>query len=69
MSDRLFAVKAYSQDAISQSKRSKYQDMIEGQMLAKPLLIRSKSTGVNPFTVDPEDLPQTDEELSFIYAA
>jgi hypothetical protein len=28
MSDRLFKVKAYSQDALSQSKRSKYQDMI-----------------------------------------
>ena len=29
MSDRLFKVKAYAQDALSQSKRSKYQDMIE----------------------------------------
>ena len=35
MSDRLFKVKAYAQDALSQSKRSKYQDMIEGQMVAK----------------------------------
>src|SRR6056300_1888897 len=31
MADRLFKVKAYAQDAMSQSKRSKYQDMIEGQ--------------------------------------
>ena len=38
MADRLFKVKAYAQDAMSQSKRSKYQDMIEGQMAAKPIL-------------------------------
>ena len=38
MSDRIFKVKAYAQDALSQSKRSKYQDMIEGQMAAKDIL-------------------------------
>ena len=40
MNDRLFKVKAYSQDAMSQAKRSKYQDMIESQMLAKDLLLK-----------------------------
>ena len=30
MSDRLFKVKAFAQDAMSQAKRSQYQDMIEG---------------------------------------
>ena len=65
MSDRLFKVKAYSQDAMSQSKRSKYQDMIEGQMIAKPVLNQIKeSTGFNAFTMDPDKLPETDEELS-----
>jgi hypothetical protein len=65
MSDRLFKVKAYSQDAMSQSKRSKYQDMLEGQMAAKDVLTSIKDmTGVNPFMMDPEELPQTDEELS-----
>ena len=65
MSDRQFKVKAYSQDAMSQSKRSKYQEMVEGQMLNKPLLDKiQKNTGVNPFTVDPDTLPQTDEELA-----
>lgn len=64
MSDRLFKVKAYAQDALSQSKRSKYQDMIEGQMVAKPVLEKvQKLTGANPFTVDPESLPKTDDEL------
>jgi hypothetical protein len=36
-----------------------YQEMIEGQMLNKPLLEKiQKNTGVNPFTVRPEELPQ-----------
>jgi hypothetical protein len=65
MSDRLFKVKAYSQDAMSQAKRSKYQDMIEGQMVAKDLLTSIQDqSGVNPFVMNPDDLPNTDEELS-----
>ena len=65
MSDRLFKVKAYAQDAMSQSKRSKYQDMIEGQMAAKDVLTTiQEATGANPFMMDPEELPETDEELS-----
>jgi hypothetical protein len=65
MSDRLFKVKAYAQDAMSQAKRSKYQDMVEGQMAAKDVLATiQESTGVNPFMMDPEELPETDEELS-----
>ena len=65
MSDRLFKVKAYAQDAMSQSKRTKYQDMIEGQMVAKDFLMNlQKKSGVDPFTTDPEELPNTDEELS-----
>jgi len=65
MSDRLFKVKAYAQDAMSQSKRSKYQDMIEGQMAAKDILSTIQSeTGVDPFVMNPDELPATDEELS-----
>lgn len=65
MSDRLFKVKAYAQDAMSQAKRSKYQDMIEGQMVAKDLLTSiQENTGVDPFVMNPDELPNTDEELS-----
>ena len=65
MSDRLFKVKAYAQDAMSQSKRSKYQDMVEGQMAAKDVLTTiQEETGANPFMMNPEELPETDEELS-----
>ena len=65
MSDRLFKVKAYSQDAISQSKRSKFQQLVQGEMLSKDILKNiEQNTGVNPFSVDPEELPSTDEELA-----
>jgi hypothetical protein len=65
MSDRLFKVKAYAQDAMSQAKRSKYQDMVESQMLSKNILeIVKQKTGFNGFTMDPEQLPNDDEELN-----
>ena len=65
MSDRLFKVKVYSQDAMSQEKRGSFQDNIEGQMIAKPVLEQiQKDSGVDPFTMDPDELPKTDEELS-----
>ena len=65
MSDRLFKVSAYAEDAMSQDKRSKFQDMIQGQMAAKDVLTTiQENTGMNPFTMDPDDLPENDEELS-----
>jgi len=65
MQDRLFKVKAYAQDALSQAKRSKYQDMIEGQMAAKDILTTvQKNTGFDPFIMNPDELPASDEELS-----
>tara|TARA_B100000902_G_scaffold108276_3_gene110026 strand:- start:23924 stop:26359 length:2436 start_codon:yes stop_codon:yes gene_type:complete len=65
MQDRLFKVKAYAQDALSQAKRSKYQDMIEGQMAAKDILNTvQQNTGFDPFIMNPDDLPSSDEELS-----
>ena len=65
MSDRLFKVKAYAQDALSQEHRSQYQAMIQGQMDAKEVLTTiQEGTGFNPFTMNPDDLPASDEELS-----
>tara|TARA_R110002051_G_scaffold3672_1_gene19815 strand:- start:3514 stop:5949 length:2436 start_codon:yes stop_codon:yes gene_type:complete len=65
MSDRLFKVNAYAQDAMSQAKRSKYQDMIETQMVGKDLIKKvQEQTGVNAFVMPEEELPNTDEELS-----
>jgi len=54
MSDRLFKAKAYSQDAMSQAKRSKYQEMIEMQMAAKDImLIVKEKTGINTLLYSP----------------
>ena len=65
MSDRLFKVKAYAQDAMSQAKRSKYQDMLEGQMAAKDILsIIQQKTGADPFMMDPAELPESDDEMA-----
>ena len=65
MSDRLFKVKVEAQDALSQANRNKYQDMIEGQMVAKPVLnIIKENSGFDPFVMPPDELPSNDEELS-----
>ena len=65
MSDRLFKVKAYAQDAMSQAKRNKYQDAIEAEMASKEILATIKEkTGVDAFTINPDELPETDEELN-----
>jgi hypothetical protein len=65
MSERLFKVKAYAQDAMSQAKRNKYQEMMESQMAGKEILTKIKDlSGADPFVMDPEELPNTDEELS-----
>ena len=55
MSDRLFKVKAYAQDAMSAEKRNKFQNMIEGQMIARPLLRQiTEDFGVDVFSVPDE---------------
>jgi len=64
MNDRLFKIKAVAQDALSAEKRNEYQEMIEGDMLAKPLLQQIESDfGVNVFQTKEEELPETDAEL------
>lgn len=65
MSERLFKVKAYAQDAMSLSERNKYQDIIETQMAGKDILsIIQENTGANMFVTPPDELPQNDEELA-----
>lgn len=65
MSDRLFRVKAYAQDAVSAERRSKYQDMIEADMTSKDILNQIKdSFGIDAFDTNPDQLPQDSEELN-----
>lgn len=64
MSDRMFDVKAYAQDAMSADKRNAYQDNIEADMVSKDVLTQIKNDlGVDAFNTDPENLPENDEEL------
>ena len=45
-------------------KRSQFQDMIEGDMVAKDFLLQTKEQfGVDAFNTNVEDLPSNDEEL------
>ena len=64
MNDRLFKIKATAQDAMSAEKRNQFQEMIESDMIAKPLLQQINTDfGVNAFQTKEDDLPETDQEL------
>lgn len=65
MNDRLFKIKAEAQDVMSAEKKSLFQDMIEADMVAKDFLELTKEEyGIDAYNVDPEELPENDEELS-----
>ena len=64
MSDRLFKVKAYAQDAMPAEKRNQFQEMVEGDMLARPILQQmNKDFGIDTFSVPEEQLPESQDEL------
>ena len=64
MSDRLFDVKCYAQDALSAEKRNEYQDMVQRNMLAKNLFDQvKKDFNVDAFEVESQELPESDAEL------
>ena len=65
MSDRLFSINTYAQDAMSAEKRIAYQDMIETDMVAKDFLEQmNDSFGIDAFAVPQQDIPESDEELA-----
>jgi hypothetical protein len=65
MNDRLFTIKAESQDVMSAEKKNIFQDMIEADMVAKDFLQMTKDQfGIDAFNVNPDELPENDEELS-----
>ena len=64
MSDRLFKVKAYAEDAMSAEKRNEFQKKIEGEVIAKPLFTQiEEEFGINVFQTDPDELPESDDEM------
>src|SRR6056300_1613625 len=65
MSDRLFSIKTYAQDAMSAEKRIAYQDMIETDMISREFLEQmNKDFGINAFDIPQDDVPENDEELA-----
>jgi hypothetical protein len=65
MTDRMFKVKAYAQDAMSTDKRSQFQEAVQTDMAAKDLLLQVKNQfGIDAFDTPVEELPETDDELS-----
>lgn len=65
MNDRLFIIKAESQDVMSAEKKNIFQDMIEADMIAKDFLQMTKDQfGIDAFNVNPDELPENEEELS-----
>jgi len=65
MSDRLFTVQAYAQDAMAAENRKAFQDVLEADMVAKDFLLQTQEQfGINAFNTEVEDLPQDDQELA-----
>ena len=65
MTDRMFKVKAYAQDAMSTDKRSQFQEAVQTDMAAKDLLLQVKNQfGIDAFDTPVDELPETDDELS-----
>ena len=64
MSDRLFTVKAYAQDAMSSEKRGEFQNMIEKNVISKDLFKQiEKDFDVELFNMNPDELPESDLEM------
>jgi len=65
MTDRMFKVRAQAQDAMSSRKKNEFQRSVETQMAGKDVFnLVQAEFGVNPYTMNPDDVPDNDEELS-----
>ena len=65
MADRMYSIKAYSQDPYGVSKRTDYMESILSDMRSKELNnYAQQAFGVNLFTNDADQLPETEEELT-----
>ena len=64
INEKEYSVRAFSVDPVSTKNRVKYRQNIERDMVAKDFLMKAKDTlGVNAFNTDPNQLPETDDEL------
>jgi len=64
IAERVYDIKAYSQDPNGVAKRTEYMESILGDMAAKEMNdFAAEEFGMNLYENDPETLPQTQEEL------
>ena len=64
MNNKLYTIKAFAQDPVSLKKRTNYATAILEDMLARPYLNELQQTlGVNEFQTDPNELPESEDEL------
>jgi len=65
MSDRLYDIKAYSQDSASVKKRTDYIESILTDMQTRAISDQiQQQLGINVYSNDPNTLPENEEELS-----
>jgi hypothetical protein len=65
MNDRMYVIKAQSEDISTAEKRNLFQEMVEADMVAKDFLKLTKDQmGIDAYSIKPEEIPETDEELS-----
>tara|TARA_R110000803_G_scaffold30715_4_gene69063 strand:+ start:1685 stop:4120 length:2436 start_codon:yes stop_codon:yes gene_type:complete len=64
MSDRLFKVKVYAEDAMSAEKRNQFQEMVEKEMISKDMIMQAEQDfGMELFQTPGDELPESDDEL------
>ena len=64
MNNKVYEIKAYAQDPVSLKKRTDYATAILEDMMARPYLNELQQTlGVNEFQTDPNELPESEDEL------
>ena len=65
VSERLYKIKAFSQDSVAAQKRTDYiEAMVEDMQFKSFKTNVQQQTGLNTFNNDPNKLPENDEELS-----
>ena len=64
INEKEYNVRAFSIDPVSSDNRISYRNSIQRDMNAKDFLLKAKETlGVNAFNTDPNELPETKDEL------
>ena len=64
IAERMYDIKAYSQDPVSVQKRTEYMEDIVRDMQAKDFIENIQQTlNINTFKTDPKTLPMDEEEL------